>query len=79
MYDRRTLDEARRDLAAWLKKWSERYPKLCDRVEGNIDETFTFDRLPRQHHKNLNRPTCGKDSTQNSSGERSSFGSFQCR
>ena len=53
MYDRRTLDEARRDLAAWLAKWSGRYPKLCDWVEGNIEETFTFYRLPRQHHKNL--------------------------
>jgi transposase-like protein len=53
MYDRRTLDEARRDLAAWLAKWSGRYPKLCDWVEGNIEETFTFYRLPQQHHKNL--------------------------
>ena len=53
MYDRRTLDEARRDLAAWLVKWSGRYPKLCDWVEGNIEETFTFYRLPRQHHKHL--------------------------
>ena len=53
MYDRRGLDEARRDLAAWLTKWSARYPKLCDWVEGNIEETFTFYRLPRQHHKNL--------------------------
>ena len=53
MYDRRTLDEARRDLAAWLAKWSGRYPKLCDWVENNIEETFTFYRLPRQHHKNL--------------------------
>ena len=53
MYARRTLDEARRDLAAWLGKWSGRYPKLCDWVEGNIEETFTFYRLPQQHHKNL--------------------------
>ena len=28
-------------------------PKLCDWVEGNIEETLTFYRLPRQHHKNL--------------------------
>jgi putative transposase len=26
---------------------------LCDWVEGNIEETLTFYRLPRQHHKNL--------------------------
>ena len=53
IYDRRSIEEARQDLAAWLKKWSNRYPKLCDWVEGNIEETLTFYRLPRQHHKNL--------------------------
>jgi putative transposase len=53
IYDRRTLEEARQDLAAWLKKWGGRYPKLCDWVESNIEETLTFYRLPRQHHKNL--------------------------
>lgn len=53
IYDRRNIDEARQDLAAWLKKWSNRYPKLCDWVESNIEETLTFYRLPRQHHKNL--------------------------
>ena len=53
MYDRRTLEEARTDLAAWLTKWSPRYPKLCDWVENNIEETFTFYRLPHQHHKHL--------------------------
>ena len=53
IYDRRSIQEARQDLAAWLKKWSGRYPKLCDWVENNIEETLTFYRLPRQHHKNL--------------------------
>jgi putative transposase len=53
IYDRRNLEEARQDLAAWLKKWSTQYPKLCDWVENNIEETLTFYRLPRQHHKNL--------------------------
>ena len=53
IYDRRSIEEARQDLAAWLKKWSSRYPKLCDWVEANIEETLTFYRLPRQHHKNL--------------------------
>jgi len=53
IYDRRSIEEARQDLAAWLKKWSGRYPKLCDWVEANIEETLTFYRLPRQHHKNL--------------------------
>jgi transposase-like protein len=53
LYDRRDLAEARRDLAAWLAKWSAKYAKLTGWVEENIDETLTFYRLPRQHHKHL--------------------------
>ncbi len=39
MYDRRDLGEVRRDLAAWLGKWSGKYPKLTGWVEDNIEET----------------------------------------
>ena len=53
IYDRRELVEARADLAAWLKKWSPRYEKLTSWVEENIEETFTYYRLPRQHHKHM--------------------------
>jgi len=53
IYDRQSIEEARRDLAAWLKKWQSKYAKLCDWVESNIEETLTFYRLPRQHHKHL--------------------------
>ena len=53
LYDRRDLAEARRDLAARLAKWSAKYSKLTGWVEENIDETLTFYRLPRQHHKHL--------------------------
>jgi transposase-like protein len=53
LYDRRDLAEAQRDLAAWLTKWSTKYPKLTDWVEDPIGETLTFDRLPRAHHKHL--------------------------
>ena len=53
LYDRRDLEEARRDLAAWLQKWSPRYPKLCLWVEENIESTLSFYRLPREHHKHL--------------------------
>lgn len=53
LYDRRNLEEARRDLAAWLQKWQGRYGKLCGWVEENIDETLSFYRLPPQHHKHL--------------------------
>jgi putative transposase len=53
IYDRRALVEARADLAAWLKKWSPRYEKLTGWVEENIEETFTYYRLPRQHHKRM--------------------------
>ena len=53
LYDRRSIEEARTDLAAWLKKWQHRYPKLCGWVEENIEETFTFYRWPKAHHKHL--------------------------
>jgi putative transposase len=53
IYDRRDAQEARQDLAAWLLKWGKRYAKFCAWVEENIEETFSFYRLPRQHHKNL--------------------------
>jgi transposase-like protein len=53
LYDRRDLAEAKRDLAAWLAKWQATYPKLCAWVEEHIEETLTFYRLPRQHHKHL--------------------------
>lgn len=53
IYDRRELSEARSDLAAWLRKWSPRYPKLTGWAEETIEETFTFYRLPRQHHKHM--------------------------
>ena len=53
LYDRRDLEEARRDLAQWLERWPPRYAKLCEWVERAIEETFTFYRLPRAHHKHL--------------------------
>jgi putative transposase len=53
LYDRRDLGEAKRDLAAWFAKWQATYPKLCGWVEEHIEETLTFYRLPRQHHKHL--------------------------
>jgi putative transposase len=52
-YDRRDLAEVRQDLARWLAKWQAKYPKLTDWVEANVEETLTFYRLPRQHHKHL--------------------------
>jgi putative transposase len=53
IYDRRDAQEARQDLSAWLLKWGKRYTKLCAWVEENIEETLSFYKLPRQHHKNL--------------------------
>lgn len=53
MYERRNVDEARRDLRQWLEKWSGKYAKLCAWVEANIEETWTFYRLPLAHHKHL--------------------------
>ena len=53
LYDRRSIEEARQDLAAWIAKWGARYPKLVSWVEETIEETLAFYRLPRQHHKHL--------------------------
>jgi len=53
IYDRRDLQEAQRDLQAWLQKWQQKYPKLCDWVEENIQETLSFYKLPLPHHKHL--------------------------
>jgi putative transposase len=53
LYDRRDVNEARHDLNQWLQRWQSKYPKLCLWVESAIEETFTFYRLPREHHKHL--------------------------
>lgn len=53
LYDRRDAKEARADLSAWLEKWGDKYPKLCAWVEETIEETLTFYRLPKAHHKHL--------------------------
>jgi len=53
VYDRRELAEARRGIAAWLKKWQGKYAKLCGWVEENIEETLTYYRLPLAHRKHM--------------------------
>ncbi len=53
LYDRRSAEEARRDLAAWIAKWAGRYPRLVEWAEETIEETLTFYKLPRRHHKHL--------------------------
>jgi putative transposase len=53
LYDRHDLEQARQDMAAWLVKWQPKYPKMCAWVEANIEETFTFYRLPAEHHKHM--------------------------
>jgi len=53
LYDRRNSNEARQDLAAWLGRWQSKYPRLCNWVEDNIEETWTFYRLPLPHHKHM--------------------------
>jgi len=53
LYDRRDVNEARADLRMWLEKWSGKYSRLCAWVEENIEATWTFYRLPREHHKHM--------------------------
>ena len=51
LYDRRDVNEARKDLAGWLKRWQDKYAKLCAWVEDKIGETLSFYSLPLGHHK----------------------------
>src|ERR1700735_3858743 len=53
LYARRDLAEARNDLMAWLARWASKYPRLTAWVEENLEETLSFYRFPRQHHKHL--------------------------
>ena len=53
LYDRRDVNEARKDLAGWLQRWQDKYAKLCAWVEDNIGETLSFYSLPLGHHKHL--------------------------
>jgi putative transposase len=53
LYDLRDIAEARHQLRAWLTKWAGKHPRLCAWVEEQIEETWTFYRQPREHHKHL--------------------------
>jgi putative transposase len=53
LYARRDLAEALNDLAAWLARWAGKYPPLTAWVEENLEETLSFYRFARQHHKHL--------------------------
>jgi putative transposase len=52
-YDRRDIGEVRRDIAQWITKWQAKYAKLVAWVEENVEETLTYYRLPRAHHKHM--------------------------
>ena len=58
IYDRRTLPEARADLASWRARWQAKYAKLCDWAEENIEATFAFFRLPQAHLRRADLPQC---------------------
>src|SRR3546814_5838143 len=36
-----------------ISRWSAKYPRLTDWAEETIEETFSFYRLPRRHHKHM--------------------------
>ena len=68
LYDRRDLEEAWGDLAAWLNKWQGECPKLCNWVEDNIEETLAFHRFPsgagqRRKLAEYHDPICRKQLT----------------
>src|SRR6201981_3313615 len=66
-YDRRDIAEVRRDIATWLAKWQAKYPRLCNWVEDNIEETLTYYRLPLPHQKQMKATTCSNAGIRNSS------------
>ena len=53
LYDRRDAAEAHLHLRSWLERWASKYPKLCSWVEDHIEQTWTFYRQPREHHKHI--------------------------
>ena len=52
LYDRRDLGEARR-ISRPAGEVAGEVPEADQLVEDNIEETLTFYRLPRQHHKHM--------------------------
>ena len=53
LYDCRDAAEARQHLRRWLDHWSPKHARLCAWVEENIEQTWTFYRQPREHHKHI--------------------------
>jgi hypothetical protein len=58
LYDRRDLTEVRRDLAAWLAKWSAKYSKLTGWVEDDIDQTRLLPRSANACASTDSRAAC---------------------
>ena len=56
LYDLRDVREARLHLQRWRAKWAGKYGKLCDWVEANREETWTYYRQPLAHHKHVTSP-----------------------
>lgn len=53
IYEQRSIDDAHRELKAWVNKWADIHSKLVSWVEENIFETLTFYRFPSQHRIHL--------------------------
>lgn len=53
LYDKLDMAEARACIDEWLKKWSDKYGRLCNFVEENVEETLSFYQLPTEHRKSM--------------------------
>ena len=53
LYDKLDMAEARACIDDWLKKWSDKYGRLCNFVEENVEETLSFYQLPTEHRKSM--------------------------
>jgi putative transposase len=71
LYDRRSVEEARHDLADGIAKQSVRYPRLAACVEETLKETLTFYR-GHEYHKHPKSTNMLERLKRRSGGERMS-------
>ena len=69
LYDRRSVEEARHDLAAWIAKWGARYPRLVAWVEETIEGRSPSTGCRAGIISISKAPTCWNASTRRSGDE----------
>jgi transposase-like protein len=75
LYDRRSIEEARQDLAAWIAKWGSRYPKLVNGSKRRSRRRSPSTACRASTISISRAPTCSNASTRRSGGEPTSCAS----